>query len=467
MGMKKKILTKRKKIILSVLAGYLAIMLIGYLGVSFYFSSHFFEGTKVNGMDCGNKTVEQVKSGIIDKINSYTLKIELRGGGSDKIKATDVKLSYVDDNRVDELMAEQKQYEWITAFSDDKKFELAANTTYNKDLVDALMKEMSCFQEGNVEKPQDAYVKNTGEAYEIIPEVEGNELKKDKVKAAIIEAIDAGKTSISLEELDCYEKPKVLSNNEKLAKKAESLNRMTAASITYDFGDERIEVVDRGVITDWLVEGEDGSYSLDPEKASQYVREMAYKYDTFGLKHEFTTHAGNRITLSSGDYGWCISKTKTTEELIDAVNQGLVETRDPVYLYKGKNKGVDDIGGTYVEISLADQVMWCYKDGKVLVETSVVTGNPSKGNATPGGGCWAIDAKKRDAILTGEGYSSPVTYWMPFNGNVGIHDADRWRSEYGGDIYQTRGSHGCVNTPFDKAELIFNTVEIGTAVIVY
>lgn len=466
MAMKKK-LSKKKKVIMGVIVGYLAIMLIGYMGIAFYFSSHFFNGTKVNGMNCGNKTVEQVKEDIIQDINSYTLQIELRGGGTEKIKAPDVELSYVDDNRVDELMTEQNQYEWPVSFSADKKYELAANTTYNKELVDTVMNEMSCLQENNMEKPQNAYIEDTGDVYEIIPEVQGNELDREKVKAAIIEAIDTGKTSISLEELDCYKKPTILSDNEKLAKQVEALNRMTAASITYDFGDDRLEVVDRTVIKDWLVEGEDGSYTIDNAKAEAFVQEMAYEYDTFGLKHEFTTHAGDKITLSSGDYGWCINKTKTTEALIEAINQGLNETRDPVYLYSAMNKGVDDIGGTYVEISLEQQTMWCYKDGNVVVETLVVTGNPSKGNATPSGGCWAIDAKKQDAILKGEGYSSPVTFWMPFNGNVGIHDADRWRSEYGGDIYKSSGSHGCVNTPYANAEKIFNTVEIGTPVIVY
>ena len=56
---------------------------------------------------------------------------------------------------------------------------------------------------------------------------------------------------------------------------------------------------------------------------------------------------------------------------------------------------------------------------------------------------------------------------MPFNGNVGIHDADGWRSEYGGQIYLTRGSHGCINTPEDQVAKIYDAVEIGTSVIVY
>lgn len=58
--------------------------------------------------------------------------------------------------------------------------------------------------------------------------------------------------------------------------------------------------------------------------------------------------------------------------------------------------------------------MWCYKDGVVVVDTPVVTGNVSKGYDTPSGSVWAIDAKKHDAVLKGEGYTQPVTYWMPF-----------------------------------------------------
>ena len=59
-----------------------------------------------------------------------------------------------------------------------------------------------------------------------------------------------------------------------------------------------------------------------------------------------------------------------------------------------------------------------------------------------------------------------MTYWMPFNKDVGIHDA-AWRSEFGGEIYKKDGSHGCVNTPPDMAEKIYNNIEIGVPIIVY
>ena len=90
----------------------------------------------------------------------------------------------------------------------------------------------------------------------------------------------------------------------------------------------------------------------------------------------------------------------------------------------------NDIGNTYVEIDLTNQRMVFYKDGQLLVDTPVVTGCVRKGYSTPTG-CFALDAMRSPAVLKGPGYASPVTYWMPFSGGVGIHDAS-WRSQYGG-----------------------------------
>ena len=60
----------------------------------------------------------------------------------------------------------------------------------------------------------------------------------------------------------------------------------------------------------------------------------------------------------------------------------------------------------------------------------------------------------------------PVSYWMPFNGNIGMHDAS-WRSSFGGDIYKTNGSHGCINLPVSVAQELYGYVEKGTPVICY
>jgi len=161
-----------------------------------------------------------------------------------------------------------------------------------------------------------------------------------------------------------------------------------------------------------------------------------------------------------------MDRESETEALYNLLLAGQTEGRSPVWTNSALTRGTNDIGDTYVEIDYTNQRMWYYKDGELLVETPVVTGNVSAGNASPEG-MFYIVYKKQDAVLTGETYETPVSYWMPFYGNVGIHDADSWRSSYGGTIYMTNGSHGCINTPTAQAQTIFENIEAGIPVICY
>ena len=81
-------------------------------------------------------------------------------------------------------------------------------------------------------------------------------------------------------------------------------------------------------------------------------------------------------------------------------------------------------------------------------------------------GLFKIYAKQVDRYLTGEDYNTYVNYWMPFDGGIGLHDAS-WRKKFGGDIYLTDGSHGCVNIPKDITDDIFEKVSVGTKVLVH
>ena len=456
-----------KKILLVILLGIVLVMLGIYLGVSLFFHSHFFSGSRINGIDCSRMTVEQVKEEIQKHVMEYQLTLKVRGGGTEIITAEMLGLTYVDDKGVEKLMEDQNGFAWMFSLGTDKNYEMAANTTYEKAVVEEILNRLDCFQTEQVTAPADAFIQETDTGYTIVPENQGNTLKREEVKNAIIDAVDTGKTEINLEELDLYEKPSVLSSDEALNAEVQQLNTLTSANIIYDFKDRQY-TVDRSLIKEWLVKGADGNYSLDESKVSEWVKDMAYDTDTFSLKREFKTSLGPTITLPKhrGDYGWVINKNKTTQSLIEAINGGIQETRDPVYLYKGVERGAKDIGGTYVEICISKQRMWCYKDGKLVVETPVITGNHASGHDTPSGGVWAIDAKQRDRHF--DRYNADVTFWLPFNEDVGIHDAS-WRPEaaYVPETYETSGSHGCVNTPYAAAEKIFNTVDIGYPVIVY
>ena len=125
----------------------------------------------------------------------------------------------------------------------------------------------------------------------------------------------------------------------------------------------------------------------------------------------------------------------------------------------------DSIGDSYVEIDLTNQHGWVYENGQMVFDTDMVSGNVGANVGTPQG-TYRITYKEKNATLKGENYETPVSYWMPFNGNIGMHDAI-WRSEFGGDIYLTNGSHGCINLPPDSAASIFNHIKAGTPVVCY
>ncbi len=463
---------KKKKKGTAVKISILLLILLCFLGciymvIAFHYKKHFLPGTTINGMNCAELTVEEVKNELQKTISSYSLTLFTREGSTEVITGDALGLTYSDDKGVEKLMEEQNPYAWITSLRQQELFQVAANITYDKNVIPAIVDSLTYFQPENVTAPADAYIQETEAGWVMVPEVVGNTVKKEALIQKITEAVDTGLTEINLEASDLYEKPTILSTDENLNTQMNTLNQLISANITYDFGDNRIYTIDKGVIKSWLTQAEDGSYSIDETKAAAFVKQMAYDTDTFGLEHEFKTSLGPTIKLArGGDYGWVINKDATTANLIAEIKSGTNGTLEPVYKYKAKNRGINDIGNTYVEVCIEQQKMWCYKDGKLVVETNVVTGNHANGYNTPSGSVWAIDAKKKDAEF--KQYNVDVTFWLPFNGGVGIHDAS-WRSdgEYVPTTYLTNGSHGCVNTPYSAAEKIFNAVDIGYPVIVY
>jgi lipoprotein-anchoring transpeptidase ErfK/SrfK len=123
--------------------------------------------------------------------------------------------------------------------------------------------------------------------------------------------------------------------------------------------------------------------------------------------------------------------------------------------------------GSYVEVSIGAQHVWFYKDYQLLLESDVVTGCIAKNTPTQTG-IFPIAYKESPATLipSNETNGTPVQFWMPFYDGQGLHDAS-WRSAFGGQIYQTSGSHGCVNMPYYAAEFIFNNADTGTPVVLY
>ena len=115
-------------------------------------------------------------------------------------------------------------------------------------------------------------------------------------------------------------------------------------------------------------------------------------------------------------------------------------------------------------------ILTYFVDGRPVLDCPVVTGRVY-GHSTPKG-TYTLNYKSRNLTLkgredNGDEYSSFVNYWMAFIGSsYGLHDAT-WRTNFGGDIYKSGGSHGCVNMPYKSAAQLYEIIEPGTPILIY
>ena len=149
------------------------------------------------------------------------------------------------------------------------------------------------------------------------------------------------------------------------------------------------------------------------------------------------------------------------------------KTDDKVLVKVGKEKGyikeknIQELDDRFVSVDIEKQeVKIIDEEGKLVLKTSCVTGNESNSSLRSDRGVFEIYMKDADRYLRGPGYSTHVNYFAAYNGGEGLHDAC-WRSSFGGDIYKTDGSHGCINLPVDVAPKVYKNVKIGTKVIVH
>lgn len=453
---------KKKNLILIIAATTVAAI---YLGAATFFSFHFCPGSKLNGQDISWMTISQVRDLVNSKTSSYVLDIVGRSGLDEKITASDISWKPDFNESLNDNLGFVNGLKWPVYVLSHRSFTNEDMASFDEELLKSKINSMSFFKEENMISPVDAQLvfDETLAEYTIVPEDYGSKADRDAFYEAVVEALSTMQMTLSLDKAGVYEDPKIFSDNKALTDECQSLNKYASAKITYTFGDDVI-TVDGNYIKDWI--SYDGTTTtLDTDKVNEFVNTLGRTYDTFGRDRTFTTSLGQTITVSGGDYGWWMDRNTTLSELVTAIESTSICDMTPVYFGTAAQYGSQDYGTSYVEVDLDHQHVYVYENGSLVIDTDCVSGKATNDRVTPTG-TFGITYKERDATLTGQNYSSDVKYWMPFYGNVGLHDAS-WRSSFGSDIYVTNGSHGCINLPPDAAAVIFEHVEKGEAVIVY
>lgn len=439
-------------------------LIYGWIGKQY--RQVFFPGTVINGLDASKKTVEEVKKMISSEIDGYVLRLKERDGRTEELLGSQIGLEAVFDGSLEALLEAQRPMEWIRYVRKPRSFDIDTMIQYDAGRFEAALAALKCFQEDLIEKPENAYISDyvSGQGYYIVPAREGNQLDENKAREEISQAVLTLKPELSFEELEAYIPPEISGDDAGLIHQVQTRNKYVNTVITYTFGDVR-QTLNGDTISKWIGTDENGEPYVSSQEVAAYVKELASEYDTYNKAKVLKTSYGQNVRITGGSYGWRIDQAAEADELAALIRSGQSQVREPIYKQKGASRGGTDYGTTYVEINLTAQHLYFYKEGKLVVESDFVSGNEAKGWSTPAG-VYSLTYKQRDAVLKGENYRTPVDYWMPFNGGIGLHDA-AWRSAFGGTIYKTNGSHGCINLPPAVAKTIYENICAGVPVLCY
>lgn len=459
----------RKKIVGATLAVVVpvAILVIIYCIVSVHYANRYYPGTWINGVDCSNMTVEEVKENLKEHRQSYSLKLNERDDKQEVLTSEEIGYLATFDS-VSEIKDEQGMWNWISHLSDINYYTVEGKPGFEEDKLRNAINELDCVSGSDVTAPTDAYVDYT-DGIKIVPETQGTTVDTDKLYEVVSQAILNDRTRVDLDAEGCYVQPDITTETPEFKEVTDHIRKYTDVTITLNVA-ETTEVINSEQISQWLYQDDNGDVALDKEKIRSYMYDMEDKYDTIGKTRSFVNSYGNTVTIQPGTLGWSIAANNETEKIYNEILEGEDVMRDIEYDSEAPSWGENDIGNTYVEISIDNQHMWYYKNGSLIVETDVTTGTSSTGHDTPRGAFYLNNKQMYVTLVSTnpqDPYESKVTYWLPFKGNsYGIHDAS-WRSSYGGSIYIYNGSHGCVNTPFNSVKTIYENITVGTPVIIW
>ena len=327
--------------------------------------------------------------------------------------------------------------------------------------------------------PEDAYIDLVDGVYTVHDAVDGDELNVSAVQEGLQTAAaglavtpsGAQNAAFELTSVDCYRKPAVTADS--LTDTPDSLFRTALAEleVKVDFnkdseflphGEETLTSHDLASILDLDA---DGKVTIDEKVLAETISKWATKYNQYDAPFIFDSWVKGLTQIDFVTCDYLVDAQSVMEQIraqLLTMESGEVDADAACY---DKNGKPFSLGDSYVEVDFDNQQMTFIKDGRLIVNTNIVSG-ALNGHQTPTG-LYEAHGKEHDVWLKGDDYLVFVKYWVSVVGDlIGLHDAS-WRSNFGASFYVYGGSHGCVNTPEEAMAWIWNLIEDGTPVIMH
>jgi len=450
-----RIAKKILKILLLVLAVLLVICAINY-----FINTHFLYGTIIENIPCSFLSLEKAIETINLEKGEEIVRFCFANGKTYDISARSLGIS-VDETQILRIFNQQH-----SNIKEAREYNLDGFFLVDTELLKEFLKQIPELQEKNMIEPQDAYMIWDEKTFSIQKEVLGNVIIFDEAINYALKKIKNDEKTIDFSSIT-HETPDVLEKD--LIKERDELNSILNSTINFELSNNSIVTLDSNIIKDWVYQDENSKFKIDIENGvHQFVEDLAILVNDANSIMYF--NATDCEGVASVNVPWDVRPQLDKEKEIAEIKT-LLGNSEPIHIKPIYDRIlISDMLISYIEIDLSRQHIWFYLNGTLLLDTPCVTGCVNDGNGTPTGVFFLLN-KNRGVYLKGYNndgskYSSYVEYWMRFNQGIGMHDAT-WRWQFGGQIYLTSGSHGCVNMPKDAAAKTYEYIDQTMPIIVY
>ena len=300
------------------------------------------------------------------------------------------------------------------------------------------------------------------------------------IKYAEIELASLSET-VDLTKLgnDAYEPLNGTLTNDQIQAACDAANNFLGVNVTLKLNGNDAGKVDGSSVLQWISFADPENPTLDTSQISNWAADLTNGFNTVGSTRWWTRADGKQCAVEGGDFGWSIDSSTLAKQVEDAINNKQTGEIEINYSQKADTftaKGEPD-WKAYIDVDLSEQHARYYDEGGNIVwEANFISGKPGE-DATPEG-VWQINSNDGATKLIGAKdpktgkpkYESPVSYWMPFEGNmVGFHDAT-WQNDSSFDSaesYKWCGSHGCINLRLADAKALHDCIKVGLCVVVH
>ena len=435
-----------------------------------YQAKHFNKNVSINGVNVGGLTAKAA----VTKLEKTKLdnNVWLNGKILCTGKTTASDFTAQDAPKVKEIL--KKQY---TFFPSTKEKNYNALTGQNNDYRTTTLKDkvqQKLVQANKTRTPaQDAYAVLKDGKVSVVQAKDGDQYNVTAMMNEYDHQINNDKIDLK----SILQKPLTASSKEIETQKTK-LQDLAAQSVDYKVEDQTYTLPAKEMITSATYS--DGKYKINAQTLKDKIDQINKDKATLNKKFNFTTSNGKKIQVQGKTYGWAINVNKAIASIENAYEKHTknVDAKADIYGLgynrHGTGYGVtsnDGIGNTYAELSIQDQHAWFYKDGKLVDQVDVVTGNHQTHSDTPTG-VYYIMYQQSPSILrgthpNGQPYSCQVQYWSQFTDDgCGFHDA-WWRHNWAKDAYLTDGSDGCANIKPSQAKQVYDSLKPNEPVVVY